>query len=139
MARTAIDADNVLAVQERFSGFEDGVITGIRFHLPRTPAELRSVTFDVQAMDDHAGNAWRLVQLTVHGVHTYRLQASPSYSYDVLSDGLKMACLTDGFVLDLDPGPDPWAPDQLGREGEYGRQYAIGKHCDMAVSDGPFI
>lgn len=124
---------------ERFLGFEDGVLTGVRLHLPRVPMAERIATFDIQAMDATCNNEWRLVQLTVGGVYEYQFCSSRKYSYTVLSDGLKVDCAPERCVLDLDPGPDEWSSDQVAQQGEYSKQYAIGLRCEYEVLDGPFI
>ncbi|MEU3605636.1 hypothetical protein AB0E83_09290 [Streptomyces sp. NPDC035033] len=132
-------AENSKKFVERFGNFEDGVITGIRLHLPRGGAAGRFAAFDIQAVDTVAGNEWRLVQLVVRGVFEYQFPCSVQQTYFVLSDGLKMDCTSERCVLDLDPGPDEWSPEQVAEGGLYSKQYAIGAWCEYAVLDGPFI
>ncbi|MET9880929.1 hypothetical protein ABZZ36_40985 [Actinacidiphila glaucinigra] len=134
-----LSAENSKAFTARFGQFEDGVITGIRLHVPRGSAAGRTVSFDIQAVDMATDNEWRLVHITIGGVHDYRFVCSEQQSYFVLSDGLKLDCAPERCVLDLDPGPDEWSPEQVHSQHEYSEQYAIGLWCDYAVSDGPFI
>ncbi|MEV7544065.1 hypothetical protein [Streptomyces sp. NPDC089915] len=134
-----ISAESSNGFTDRFGGFEDGVITGIRLHLPRGPVIGRVAIFDIQAMDVTAGNEWRLVQLAVGGVFEYQFTCSARQTYFVLSDGLKLDCTSERCVLDLDPGPDEWMPEQVAGIGEYSKQYAIGAWIEYAVLDGPFI
>jgi hypothetical protein len=124
---------------ERFGGFEDAVITGIRLYLPRGPVLGRIATFDIQAMDATVDNEWRLVRLAVGGVYEYQFTCSRRQTYFILSDGLNLDCTSERCVLDLDPGPDEWSPKQVEKEGEYSKQYAIGAWCEYEVLDGPFI
>ncbi|GAA3102798.1 hypothetical protein GCM10020254_55570 [Streptomyces goshikiensis] len=131
--------EDVPSFLERFIGFEDGVITGVDLHLPRVPASDRTVTVDIQAMDAKVGNEWRLVRLLVKGVEEYQFVSSRKYSYSVLSDGLKLDCSSGRCVVDLDPGPDEWSPENVSHPGEYSRQYLVGLHCEYQVLDGPFI
>ncbi|GAA2134028.1 hypothetical protein GCM10009760_10850 [Kitasatospora kazusensis] len=125
----------------RFSHFEDGVITGIRLELPRPGGTGPgwSAVFDIQAMDATAGNDWRLVRITLGGVYEYQFPCSREYTYFVLSDGLNLDCTAERCLLDLDPGPDEWWPEQVGRPGPYSKQYAIGAWGGYEVLDGPFI
>ncbi|MDH6578720.1 hypothetical protein [Kitasatospora sp. MAP5-34] len=139
MTIVRLSESNSKAFLERFMGFEDGVLTGIRLHLPRVPMADRTVTFDIQAMDVTANKEWRLVRVTVGGVHEYQFRSSRQYSYSVLSDGLNLECTPEQCVLDLDPGPDEWSPDQVAQQGEYSKQYAIGLWCEYEVLGGPFI
>lgn len=139
MVFTRLSAENLREFVERFGGFEDGVITGIRLHLPRGPVIGRVATIDIQAVDTTARNEWRLVQIAVRGVFEYQFPCSVRQAYFVLSDGLKLDCTSERCVLDLDPGPDEWTPEQIAEEGEYSRQYVIGAWCEYAVLDGPFI
>jgi hypothetical protein len=139
MVAVRLEEGAVGSFLERFAMFEDGVITGIRLHLPRVPAEARSVTFDIQAMDAPPDNAWRLVRITVGGVYEYQFLASKKYSYHVLSDGINLDVSTEGCVLDLDPGPDGWSRTNFLTKGIYSKQYAVGLWCEYEVLDGPFI
>lgn len=134
-----LTADNSNEFLERFLWFADGVLTGIRLHLPRDSVTGRKATFDIQAMDAIQNNEWRLVQLTVGGVHEYQFPCSRQYSYFILSDGLNLDCASHQCVLDLDPGPDDWTASQVGQHGEYSKQYVIGAWCEYDVTDGPFI
>ncbi|WP_345121053.1 hypothetical protein [Dactylosporangium darangshiense] len=134
-----LSAENSREFVERFGEFEDGVITGIRLHLPRGPVAGRVATFDIQAVDTTDGNEWRLVQLAVGGVFEYQFTCSTRQTYFVLSDGLRLDCTSERCVLDLDPGPDEWMPEQVAERGEYSKQYAIGAWCEYTVLDGPFI
>ncbi|TQF02995.1 hypothetical protein E6W39_12900 [Kitasatospora acidiphila] len=139
MNTTAVSSHDQRRFLERFSCFEDGVITGIRLHIPRGPSAGWTASFDIQAMDGAAGNDWRLVQITVGGVYEYEFPCSRQYSYFVLSDGLKLDCTDERCVLDLDPGPDEWLATQVGQQGEYSKQYVIGTSCEYEVLSGPFI
>ncbi|MER5732766.1 hypothetical protein ABT084_31300 [Streptomyces sp. NPDC002138] len=140
MAAVRLTVEGSREFFDRFSGFEDGVITGIRLHLPRPGSGKDHVaTFDIQAMDGTRDHAWVLVQIAVGGLYEYQFPCSKQYSYFVLSDGLNLDLTSDRVVLDLDPGPDEWEPDQVGRPGEYSKQYAIGTWCEYEVLDGPFI
>lgn len=139
MATTRITDSSRSAFLERFGWFEDGVITGVCLHLPRRPAAGRSAAFDIQAMDRLADSQWRLVRITIGGLYEYQLPCSKQYSYFVLSDGLNLDCSITRCLLDLDPGPDEWSPDQVAQHGEYSKQYAIGDSCEYEVLDGPFI
>ncbi|MFE3527062.1 hypothetical protein ACFXOD_36945 [Streptomyces sp. NPDC059161] len=139
MAFTRLAAANSREFVERFGEFEDGVITGIRLHLPRGPVAGRVATFDIQAVDMASGNEWRLVQLAVGGIFEYQFTCSVRQTYFVLSDGLQLDCTSERCVLDLDPGPDDWTPEQVAEEGVYSKQYAIGAWCEYTVLDGPFI
>ncbi|MFF7213975.1 hypothetical protein ACFZAU_26145 [Streptomyces sp. NPDC008238] len=134
-----LSPENFGAFTARFGQFEDAVITGIRFRVPRGSVEARTVTLDIQAVDLAGDGEWRLVHITVGGVSAYRFVCGEQHSYFVLSDGLKLGCAPDHCVLDLDPGPDEWSPEQVGAQHEYSKQYAIGTWCDYSVSDGPFI
>lgn len=139
MTVVRLTKDNSRAFLERFLGFEDGVITGIRLHLPRGAVAERTATFDIQAMDGTRNNEWRLVQIAVGGIFEYQFPCSRQYSYFVLSDGLNLDCVAERCVLDLDPGPDNWSANQVEQHGEYSKQYAIGEWCKYEVTDGPFI
>lgn len=130
---------NQVTFLERFFGFEDGVLTGVQLYLPRVPIAERIAIFDIQAMDAAVNNNWRLVRILIGGVYEYQLQSSKKYSYTVLSDGLKVDSTSERCVLDLDPGPDDWFPNQVARQGEYSKQYAVGLWCEYEVLDGPFI
>jgi hypothetical protein len=99
----------------------------------------RIVTFDIQAVDTTSNDEWCLVQLAVEGVYEYQFISSKRQSYFVLSDGLKFDCTSERCVLDLDPGPDEWSPEQVEEQGEYSKQYAIGAWCEYKVLSGPFI
>ncbi|WP_034267295.1 hypothetical protein [Actinospica robiniae] len=46
MTATRLTADTRTEFFARFGGFEDGVITGVRLHLPRRPAADRTATFE---------------------------------------------------------------------------------------------
>lgn len=139
MTFSRLSVKNSRTFVERFGGFEDGVITGIRLHLPRGPVSGRVVTFDIQAVDMTDGNEWRLVQIALGGVFEYRLICGVRQTYFVLSDGLKLDCSSRRCVLDLDPGPDEWTPERVAEDGEYSKQYVIGEWCEYDVLDGPFI
>jgi hypothetical protein len=139
MSGTMLSAGDHKQFLERFSYFEDGVITGIRLHIPRGGPEGRTAVFDIQARDRTAGLAWRLVRITVFGVHEYQFPCSRQMTYFVLSDGLNMECVAGSCVLDLDPGPDEWSTAQVGQPGVYSKQYVIGAACGYEVLDGPFI
>jgi len=138
-AATRLTGEDTAAFLERFGHFEDGVITGIRLHLPRSPLADRTATLDIQAVDVPRNAEWRLVRLTVGGVRAYRFPYDADLPHLVLSDGLNLHCAPGSAVLDLDPGPDPWSPAQVGRPGPYSAQYASGAWCDYEVLDGPFI
>ncbi|GAA1967039.1 hypothetical protein [Kitasatospora viridis] len=139
MTGTTLSADDQGEFLDRFSHFEDGVITGIRLQLPRTGGSGWTAEFDVQAVDGADGDEWRLVRITLSGLYEYEFPLSRQYSYFVLSDGLNLDCTAERCLLDLDPGPDPWTPAQVGQPGEYSKQYAIGTSCTYEVLDGPFI
>ncbi|ROR43120.1 hypothetical protein [Kitasatospora cineracea] len=139
MGITPLTAENSAAFLARFGHFEDGVITGIRLHLPRGPITGREAAFDIQAVDTDRGDVWRLVRLTLGGVHEYLFPCSDGFSYFVLSDGLNLDVTGGRCVLDLDPGPDAWSPEQVGRPGAYAKQYAVGERIGYEVLDGPFI
>ncbi|MDQ1293939.1 MAG: hypothetical protein QG608_1822 [Actinomycetota bacterium] len=124
----------------RFNHFEDGVITGIQLHLPRTSEHTSGISFDIQAMDDESSNEWRLVRIILLRVYEYLVQErEAAFGMTVLSDGLNCHYSPDKFLLDLDPGPDEWSPHGAYPGGIYGRQYARGTHCYYRVLDGPFI
>ncbi|MFD8319619.1 hypothetical protein [Kitasatospora purpeofusca] len=139
MAFEKLSTENSTEFSERFGNFEDGVITGIRLHIPRGSAAARVATFDIQAVDLTAGNEWRLVQIAIGGIFEYQLTCSQRQTYFVLSDGLKMDFTPGRFVLDLDPGPDEWRPEQVAEQGIYSKQYAIGAWFEYEVLKGPFI
>ena len=134
-----LEQGDVQSFLERFIRFEDGVITGVHLHLPRVPVSDRTVSVDIQAMDASAGNEWRLVRLTVKGIEEYRFVSSRKYSYTVLSDGLNLDCSSGRCVVDLDPGPDEWSPQNIAQVGEYSKQYLVGLYCEYEVLNGPFI
>jgi hypothetical protein len=139
MSFVRLSEGNVGDFLERFLMFEDGVLTGVRLHLPRTPLGSQRMTLDIQAMDATCNNEWRLVRISVEGVYEYQLRSSREYSYSVLSDGLNLHCASDRCILDLDPGPDKWSPERVAIPGEYSKQFAIGLQCEYEVLDGPFI
>ncbi|MFJ3963791.1 hypothetical protein [Streptomyces sp. NPDC090036] len=134
-----LERNDVPSFLERFSAFEDGVITQVHIHLPRVPASDRSISVEIQAMDATVGNEWRLVRLTVKGIEEYQFIASRKYYYSVLSDGLNLDCSSGRCVVDLDPGPDEWSPENIRGSGEYSKQYLVGLHCEYQVLEGPFI
>jgi hypothetical protein len=139
MVAVRLEEDEVGSFLERFGMFEDGVITGIRLHLPRTPKEARSVTVDIQAMDGSPEIVWRLVRITVHGAYEYQFVTSRQYSYHVVSDGINLDVSAEGCVLDLDPGPDEWSRTDYLKRDIYSNQYIVGIWCEYEVHDGPFI
>ncbi|MBP0458661.1 hypothetical protein [Streptomyces montanisoli] len=132
-------ADGLSKFVARFGKFEDAVVTGIQLHLPRRLTVDRLATLDIQAVDASSSNEWRLVRLAVGGVYEYQFACSKQQSYSVLSDGLKLDCASERCVLDLDPGPDEWSPEQVGEGGEYSKQYVIGTWLQYEVLDGPFV
>jgi len=134
-----LEQQDVRPFLERFGQFEDGVITGLHLHLPRKPISDRTASIDIQAMDLSMEGEWRLVRIVVLGVAEYQFRASEEFSYNILSDGAKLHCSDDRCVLDLDPGPDEWSPNAVAMNGEYGKQYVIGRCCGYEVLDGPFI
>ena len=115
---TRLTVHDVRPFLERFGQFEDGVITGVRLHLPRKPVSDRTVSIDIQGMDGSVGGEWRLVRIIVAGVTEYQFRASEKFSYNILSDGLGLHCSADRCILDLDPGPDEWSPDNVTGDGE---------------------
>ncbi|MBQ0994207.1 hypothetical protein PSH03_005205 [Micromonospora sp. PSH03] len=133
-----LEQRDVQSFLERFIRFEDGVITGVRLHLPRVPIGDRTASVEIQAMDASA-NEWRLVRLIVKGVSEYQFVSSAKYSYTVLSDGLNLDCSSGRCVVDLDPGPDEWLPQNIAQGGEYSKQYLVGLYCEYDVLDGPLI
>lgn len=139
MTSVRLSEENFTALFERFGGFEDAVITGIRLHVPRGSISGRIATLDIQAMDATADNEWRLVRLAIGGVYEYQFTCSKRMSYFVLSDGLNWNCTSGWCVVDLDPGPDEWSPTQVGEGGEYSKQYVIGEWGEYEVLEGPFI
>lgn len=137
MSFVRLAADDLSGFAERFGKFEDAVITGIELHLPRKSTVDRIATLDIQAVDVTSNDEWRLVRLAVGGVYEYRFAYSKQQSYFVLSDGLKLDYTSERCVLDLDPGPDEWSPEQVEEEGEYSKQYVIGTWLKYDVLDGP--
>ncbi|QYN18885.1 hypothetical protein [Amycolatopsis sp. DSM 110486] len=134
-----LSVENFRDFVQRFGYFEDSVITGIRLHVPRGGPSGRVATFDIQAMDAPPGNEWRLVQIAVGGVFEYQFVGNDQFTYFILSDGLKLDLSPGRCVLDLDPGPDEWTPDQIAERSEYSKQYVIGEWCEYEILDGPFI
>jgi hypothetical protein len=101
--------------------------------------EGQSATFDIQAMDATANNAWRLVRIKLGGLYEYQFLASKKQSYHVLSDGMNLYVSAEGCVVDLDPGPDEWSRTNYQTNGIYSKQYGVGLWCEFEVLDGPFI
>ncbi|WP_052850037.1 hypothetical protein [Streptomyces avicenniae] len=137
MPAIELTEENSPQLAERFGGFEDAVIVGTHIHSPLPPKDGRSLTVDITAADATDGHTWRLVRFTLDGLTAYRFVLGEAYSYYVLSDGLKLDCSPTGCLLDLDPGPDTWFPEQVQQEGEYSKQYAIGARCAYEIIGGP--
>ncbi|MFE0589897.1 hypothetical protein [Micromonospora echinospora] len=148
MATLECRPEGVPSFLERFTDFEDGVLTGISIVLPRGDRAGRAIEVDVQAMDREspAGSPdgrmfdWKLVRIRMQGVEEYRFGETLQYPLQVLSDGLKIGFRDQRFFLDLDPGPDPWLPEAVwDAETSYSKQYVIARRLLFEVLHGPFI
>ncbi|GLW93481.1 hypothetical protein [Actinokineospora globicatena] len=122
----------------RFDSFEDSVLTGVEFVLPRTPSG-RSITVDIQARDAEVSgdvsSRYRLVRLQVGDFDRYRFAGESRTLATVLTDGVAILRDGDFWVVDLDPGADPWSHERLA----VSEQYIVGRELRFSVSDGPYI
>jgi hypothetical protein len=91
---------------DRFLGFDDAVIRRIVLELTRSAARRRAV-IDVMARDRRSNEEWVICSIEVLGLAEYLIQESPKGSYQVLSDGLKLAWQGHLVFLDFGTSDEP--------------------------------
>jgi hypothetical protein len=90
---------------ERFWSFNDAVIRRIVLDLTRSAAGRRAV-IDVMARDQRHNEDWVLCSIEIRGLVEFEMKEGPKGSYQVLSDGLKMAWQGDLAFLDFGTNSD---------------------------------
>lgn len=103
---SSVTADSASEFIARFLGFDDAVIRRIVLELTRSTARRRAV-IDVMARDLRSNEEWVMCSIEVLGLAEYLIQEGPKGSYQVLSDGLKLAWHGRLVFLDFGTSDEP--------------------------------
>ena len=113
-----ITAELAPAFLERFLIFKDAVIRRIALDLTRAAAGRRAV-IDVMARDQRHNEDWGMCSIEILGLEEFAMKEGPKGSYQVLSDGLKMAWQGDLVFLDFGTNSDTPDVEEIRTGGFY--------------------